>query len=111
MAEPIRYISVNSNHTFDFNYQKASLLELLDALKRNDATSAKLKKMLIDKARETLGLNRLPDSDRVTPFFHCQEGEWIARNAVNSCEWRLPNAFLGWQFRMTVSDDDSRMLF
>ena len=74
MVEPIRYISVNSIHTFDFVYQKASLLELLDALKRNDATSAKLKKMLIEKARETLGLNRLPDSERVTPFFHCQEG-------------------------------------
>lgn len=74
MVEPIRYISVNTSRTFDFNYQKASLLELLDALKRNDATSAKLKKILIEKARETLGLNRLPDSDRVTPFFHCQEG-------------------------------------
>lgn len=73
----IRYFSVNSTHTFDLHYQEASLLTLLEALKKNDDTSAKLKKMLIDKARETLGLNRLPDSDRVTPFFHCQEGKSI----------------------------------
>lgn len=74
MVEPIRYINVNSSHTFDFNYQKASLLLLLETLKKNDSTSAKIKKNLIEKARDTLGLNRLPDSDRVTPFFHCQEG-------------------------------------
>jgi len=76
MVEPIRYVNVNSSHIFDFNYQKASLLLLLETLKKNDNTSAKIKKNLIDKARDTLGLNRLPDSDRVTPFFHCLDGEF-----------------------------------
>lgn len=77
MVEPIRYVSTNSNLTFDFNYQKASMNLLLKVLRKNDKTSAKLKEELIEKAKNTLGLNRLPESDRVTPFFHCQEGRLL----------------------------------
>lgn len=82
MSQPIRYINMNTNHTFDFNYQRESLLLLLETLKKNDSLSAKIKKTLIEKAQNTLGLTRLPDSDRVTPFFHCQEGMFFLEHEI-----------------------------
>lgn len=80
--ESVQYDPPPSKHIFDYNYQKVGILNVIEMLKDNNSTSAKLKSELLKKAQDTLGLRVLPSADRVLPFFHLHDGKFFRERKI-----------------------------
>lgn len=89
--EHIHYDPPPSN-IFDYNYQKVGLLKLIQLLNERNSSSEQLKGNLLNKVKTTLGLEMLPNADRVHPFFHLHDNEInvsFLYDAPHSSPWQL----------------------